>query len=72
MIEEERLNKQIAIANKHSILADQVRERVEHHKATKDAHKAGEADRLEQLKQMNNEKRFATKEAIARNRNSVV
>lgn len=49
-----------------------MRERVEHHKATKDAHKAGEEQRIENLRQLNNEKRWANKEAIARNRNSVV
>lgn len=43
MLEEERLNKQIKIANKHSVLADEVRARVEHHRANKDAHKDAEA-----------------------------
>lgn len=71
MLEEERLNKQIMIANKHSVLADEVRARVEHHRANKNAHKEAEAQRIEHLKTFNNEKRHAAKEAIARNRNSV-
>lgn len=65
MAEEQRLQKQITIANRHSHLADQVRSRREYDAAHKEDRARAEAERVERQRQVNNERREKVKKQIA-------
>ena len=72
MKEEDRLQNQIAQANKHSYLADITRQRVEYEQRFKEAMKQAEMDRVQNQRRLNENRRLQTLEAIKHQKNAVV
>ena len=62
--EEQRLQKQIRIANKHSDFADQVKQRRDHDAAVMEWHKANLKAQEDKQRQVNLERRSANRAAI--------
>ena len=62
--EEQRLQKQIRIANKHSDFADQVKQRRDHDQAVMEWHKANLKAQEEKQRKINLERRSANRQAI--------
>ena len=70
--EEQRLQKQIRIAQKHSEFADQVKQRRENDKAMMDWHKYQVLEAEERQRRLNSERRNANKMGIVQNKNAVL
>ena len=70
--EEVRLQKQIHIANKHTEFADQVRQRRQDDNDLMNWHKQNLLDQENRQRQLNQERRDATRAAIASHKNQVL
>ena len=70
--EEQRLQKQIRIAQKHSEFADQVKQRRDEDSAMMDWHKMNLQEQEERQRQINYERRMKNLEAINAHKNHIL